>query len=65
MGMFHEYSRNIHLPGGNRPNKLEKINFKNIVAMKISAVFECDSTNNSSSDTNLDTVRLYQKRYLK
>ena len=36
MGMFHEYSTNIYLPNGNRPNKLEKINFKNIVAMKIS-----------------------------
>ena len=30
------------------PNKLEKIGFNNIAAMKIIAVFECDSTNNSS-----------------
>ena len=31
--------------------KLEKINFNNIEAMKISAVFEFYSTNSSSTDT--------------
>ena len=31
--------------------------------MKISAVFEFNSTNSSSADTNLDTFRLYQKFY--
>ena len=45
----------------NGPNKLEKISFSNIVALKISAIFECDSTNISLAATNLDTVRFYQK----
>ena len=31
----------------NGPNKLEKISFNNIVAMRISAVFECNSTNST------------------
>ena len=38
--------------------------FINIAAMKISAVFDCNSANDSSADTNLDTVRFYQKCYL-
>ena len=29
--------------------------------MKTSAVFECNSANSSPADTNLDTVRFYQK----
>ena len=29
----------------NGPKKLKKISFKNIAAMEISAVFECNSTN--------------------
>ena len=45
----------------NGPKKLEKIIFNNIVAMNISVVFECNITNGSSADTNLDTVRFYQK----
>ena len=44
----------------NGPNKLEKVSFNNIVAMKICAIFKYNSTNNSSTDTNLDTVRFYQ-----
>ena len=44
-----------------QPNKLEKISFNNIVAMKISAVFKCNSTIRSWADSNLDTVRFYQK----
>ena len=40
-------------------NKLEK----NILAMTISVVFEFNSTNSSSADTNLDTFRFYQKFY--
>ena len=44
-------------------NKLEKNSFTNILAMKISAVFEFNSTNSSSADTNLDTFRFYQKFY--
>ena len=31
--------------------------------MKISVVFEFNSTNSSSADTNLDTSRFYQKFY--
>ena len=38
----------------NGPNKLEIISFNNIVAMKISAVFECNSTNSSSANANTD-----------
>ena len=38
-------------------NKLKKISFNNIVAMKISAALECISTNSTRADTNLDTVR--------
>ena len=38
-------------------NKLKKINFNNIVAMKISAALECISTNSTRADTNLDTAR--------
>ena len=38
----------------NGPNKLEKISFNNIVAMKISAVFECNSTNSSLANANTD-----------
>ena len=45
----------------NGPNKLEKISFNNILAMKISAVFECHSASSYSANTNLDTVRFYQK----
>ena len=36
-------------------------NFNNMLAMKISAVFEFNSTNSSSADTNRDTLRFYQK----
>ena len=36
----------------NGPNKWEKINFNSIVAVKISAVFEFNSTNSSSADSN-------------
>ena len=42
-------------------NKLEKNSFNNIFAMKISVVFEFNSTNSSSADTNLNTFRFYQK----
>ena len=42
-------------------NKLEKISFSNIVAMKISIVSEFNNTNSSSTDSNLDTFRFYQK----
>ena len=45
----------------NGPNKLKKINFTNIAAMKITAVFECNGTNSSAAGTNLDTIRFYQK----
>ena len=36
----------------NGPNKLKKIIFKNIVPMKVSAVFECNSNNSYSADNN-------------
>ena len=49
----------------NGPNKLEKISFNNIIAMKINAIFKYNSTNNPSTDNNLDTVRFYQKCQLK
>ena len=39
--------------------KLKKISFNNVAVMKISAVFECNSTHSASVDTNLDTVRFY------
>ena len=41
----------------------KKISFNNIAAMKISAklVLECYSANSSLADTNLGTVRFYQK----
>ena len=39
----------------------KKISFNNIAAMKISAILECYSTNSSLADSNLDTVRFYQK----
>ena len=42
-------------------NKLEKNSFSNIVAMKISIVSEFNNTNSSLADTNLDTVKFYQK----
>ena len=42
-------------------NKLEKNSFSNILAMKISVVFEINGTNSSSADTNLDTFNFYQK----
>ena len=42
-------------------NKLEKNSFYNILAVKISVVFEFNSTNSSSADTNQDTFRFYQK----
>ena len=42
-------------------SKLEKNSFNNILAMKISVVFEFNSTNSSSADTNLDTFSFYQK----
>ena len=45
-------------------NKLEKNGFNNILAMKISVVFEFNSTNSSSADTNLATFRFYQKFYI-
>ena len=45
----------------NGPEKLKKISFNNIAAMRISAILKCNSTNSSSADTNLDTVRFYQK----
>ena len=35
-------------------NKLEQKSFNNIVVMKVSVVFEFNSTNNSSADTNLE-----------
>ena len=41
-------------------NRLEKHSFGNIAAVKISAVFEFNSTNSSSAGTNLDTFRLFQ-----
>ena len=44
-------------------NNLEKNSFNNILAMKISVVFEFNSTNSSSADTNLATFRFYQKFY--
>ena len=47
----------------NECNKLEKNSFNNILAMKISIVFEFNSTNSSSADTNLDTCRFYEKFY--
>ena len=37
--------------------KLEKNSFNKILAMKISVVFEFNSTNSFSADTNLDTFR--------
>ena len=40
--------------------KLEKNSFNNILAMKISFVFEFNSTNSSSGGTNLGTFRFYQ-----
>ena len=43
-----------------QPNKLEKISFNNIVAMKSSAAFECISTHSIPAGANLDTVRFYQ-----
>ena len=36
----------------NGPNKLKKIIFKNIVPMKVSAVFEYNSNNSYSADNN-------------
>ena len=39
----------------------KKISFNNIAAMKISAIFECNSANSFLADTNLDIVRFYQK----
>ena len=42
-------------------NKLEKNSLNYILAMKISAVFEFNSTNSSSVDTNMGTFRFYQK----
>ena len=46
-------------------NKLVKNSFNNILAMKISVVFEFNGTNSSSAGTNLDTFRFYQKFQLK
>ena len=43
----------------NGPNEFKKITFNNIVAINISAVFECNSINSSSVDPNLDIVRFY------
>ena len=42
-------------------NKLQKSSFNDILAMKIIVVFEFNSTNSSSADTNMDTFRFYQK----
>ena len=42
-------------------NKLVKNSFNTILAMKISVLFEFNSTNSCSADTNLDTSRFYQK----
>ena len=42
-------------------NKFEKNSFNNILAMKISVVFEFNNTISSSPDTKLDTFRFYQK----
>ena len=42
-------------------NKLEKNSFNNILAMKISIVFDLNSTDSSSADINLDTFRFYWK----
>ena len=39
----------------------KKISFSNVAAMKIRAILECYSTNSSLADTNLGTVRFYQK----
>ena len=46
-------------------NKLEKNNFNNILAVKISVVFKVNSTNSYSADTSLDTFsfRFYQKNF--
>ena len=44
-------------------DKLGKNSFNNIFAKKISVVFEFNSTNSSSADTNLATFRFYQKFY--
>ena len=46
-------------------NKLEKNSFNNILAIKISFVFEFNSTNSFSAHTNLDTFRFYQKILMK
>ena len=40
--------------------KLEKKSFNNILVKKISVVFEFNSTNSSSADTNVDTFTSYQ-----
>ena len=40
-------------------SKFEKNNFNNIFAMKVSVVFEFNSTNSSSANANLDTFRFY------
>ena len=45
----------------NRCSMLEKKSFNNILIMKIRVVFEFNSTNSSSADTNLDNFRFYQK----
>ena len=45
----------------NGPNKWEKINFNSIVAVKISAVFEFNSTNSSSADSKA----LYRQKMLR
>ena len=45
----------------NGPNKWEKMNFNSIVAVKISAVFEFNSTNSSSADSK----PLYRQKLLR
>ena len=39
--------------------------FNNILTLKIRVVFEFNSTNSSSADTNLDTFKFFQKWQLR
>ena len=43
-------------------NKLEKNSFNNILAMKISVLFEFNSTDSSSADTSLDDSATYVQK---
>ena len=42
-------------------NKLEKNSFNNILPMQISFVFEFNSANSYSADTNLETFKFNQR----